>query len=499
VVGLAVELAQLGAEVAADGGHEVLAVGEHGVGEHRAPILGDEHQVHLQRVDRAAAALQVEVGSSRCHMLTIDRHHVRHAERASRLSVSGVTVTDMGSTSDVCKVRYTYRLRVSGRAERSLSAEWDRCRWVWNQCVEASNAAHQESLQTGVKVECGPAQLDKRLTGWRAEHEWLAEGSSVAAQQTIRDFGQARAKALKDRKDRKLSPRQRRGLPRFKSKHRALPSLNYTLRGFGLDGRVVRLAGGIVVRPVWSRDLPAAPSSVRIYRDALGRWWCSFVVDRPQIPAAPQTGRSIGIDWGVTEVATTTSADHDLPHRQHGRRAAAKLAWYQRMMARRRPTKGVAASRGYKTAKRTAATQHAHVAAQRSDTGRKWAKAVATDFDQIAVEDFRPKFLAGSTMARKAADGAIAATKRALIEQAGKHGRQLALVDPKHTTTDCGNCGARAKHRLLLSQRTYRCESCGHVAPRDKNSARVILNRAGFNPAGADGIRPERSPSGQAA
>ncbi len=321
----------------------------------------------------------------------------------------------------------------------------------------------------------------------------------MAAQQTIRDFGRARAKALKDRTDKKLRPRQRRGMPKFKSKHRAAPTLNYTLRGFVLDGRQVRLAGGIVVRPVWSRELPGAPSSVRIYRDPVGRWWCSFVVPRPQIDSLPPIGRSIGIDWGVTEVATTTSDDHDLAHPQHGMRAAQRLTRYQRMMARRKPVKGAAASRGYKTAKRAAAKQYAHVAAQRVDTGRKWAKSVVTDFDRIAVEDFRPKFLAKSSMARKAADGSIAATKRALIEQAGKHGRQLVLVDPKHTTSDCGNCGARAKHRLPLSQRTYRCENCGHVAPRDKNSAHVIHNRAGFNPAGADGTRPDRSPSGQAA
>lgn len=120
-------------------------------------------------------------------------------------------------------------------------------------------------------------------------------------------------------------------------------------------------------------------------------------------------------------------------------------------------------------------------------------------FDEIAVEDFRPKFLARSTMARKAADVAIAATKRALVEQAGKHGRHLVLVDPKHTTTDCSMCGARVKDSLLLLQRTYRCDQCGHVAPRDKNSAHVMLNRAGFLPAGVDGVRPDRSPSEQAA
>lgn len=411
----------------------------------------------------------------------------------------GDTVMFMGSASDSGKVRYTYRLRVSSAAQRLLLAEWNRCRWVWNQCVEASDAAHRETLTTGVKIECGPAQLDKRLTRWRGEHDWLSDGSSVSQQQTIRDFGRARAKALKDRKDRTLSPRQRRGMPRFKSKHRALPSLNYSLRGFGVDGNLLKLAGAIVVRPVWSRELPSAPSSVRVYRDALGRWWCSFVVARPEAEQLSATGRAIGIDWGVTDVATTTSDDHDLPHPQHGRTAAAKLARYQRMMARRKPAKGQPASGGYRTAKRAVAKQHAHVAAQRADTARKWAKQIATDFDQIAVEDFRPKFLARSTMARKAADAAIAATKRALVEQAGKHGRQLVLVDPKYTTTDCSMCGARAKHRLPLSQRTYRCDHCGHLAPRDKNSAHVIRNRAGFNPAGADGIRPDRSPSEQAA
>ncbi len=119
--------------------------------------------------------------------------------------------------------------------------------------------------------------------------------------------------------------------------------------------------------------------------------------------------------------------------------------------------------------------------------------------DQIAVEDFRPRFLAGSTMARKAADAAIGATKRALVETAQKYGRTVHLVHPAHTTMDCGYCGARAKHRLPLSERTYTCTACGVSSPRDKNSARVMLVRAGLSPADADRIRPERPPDAQAA
>ncbi|GAA2913695.1 hypothetical protein GCM10020221_06760 [Streptomyces thioluteus] len=240
---------------------------------------------------------------------------------------------------------------------------------------------------------------------------------------------------------------------------------------------------------VWSRDLPAAPSSVRVYRDTLGHWYAAFVVP-VEVQPLPVTGAVIGIDWGVKETATTTSDAHDLPHAEHGKKAAEQLARYQRMMSRRERPKGRAQSRGYRKAQQQAAKLHRKVARQRQDTARKWAKGVVRDHDIIAVEDFRPKFLARTTMARKAADAAIGATKRALIEVARKHGRDVRLVHPAHTTMDCASCGARTKHALPLSERTYTCITCGVVSPRDKNSARVMLVRAGLNPAGADGVRP---------
>jgi len=191
----------------------------------------------------------------------------------------------------------------------------------------------------------------------------------------------------------------------------------------------------------------------------------------------------------VTDIAVTTSSAHDLPHPQFGKKAAEKLSRYQRQMARRKPERGKPASAGYQRAKRKAAKAHAKVAAQRQDTARKWAKNVVRDHDVIAAEDFRPKFLAKTTMARKAADAAIGAAKRSLLEMAARHGRVVHLVDPAYTTMDCSRCGARAKSRLPLSERTYTCSACGAVLPRDKNSAAVMLVRAGLNPAGADRVR----------
>ncbi|MGC0340556.1 RNA-guided endonuclease InsQ/TnpB family protein [Streptomyces sp. SLBN-8D4] len=378
--------------------------------------------------------------------------------------------------------RYTYRLRVSSTACAALRGEWNRCRWLWNECVARSKKAYAAG------ETCGPAQLDKMLTAARSTTPWLAEASSVPQQQLIRDFGKSRAKAQKDIKE-QVPMHRRAGMPQYKRKRDCLPTLNYTRRGFRLKGGCLQPAGGIALTVVWSRELPADPSSVRVYQDSVGHWYCSFVVTA-EVQPLPRTDAVLGVDWGVKETATTTSVAHDLPHAQHGKKAQAKLAQYDRMMARRKPKKGHAASDGYREAKKRRARICQKIARQRQDTGRKWAKKAVRDHDAIALEDFKPKFLAKSSMARKAADAAIGATKKALIEMGRKHARDIRLVHPAHTTMDCASCGARTKHALPLSERTYTCTACGVVSPRDKNSARVMLVRAGLNPAGAEGLRP---------
>lgn len=156
-------------------------------------------------------------------------------------------------------------------------AEWDRCRWVWNECVAKSKAVHLHNKATGGERTCGPAQLDKMLTEARKTTPWLREGSSVPQQQIIRDFGKSRAKAQKDIKAR-LPMARRAGMPKWKKKREDPPTLNYTRRGFRLKDGELHLAGGIALTVVWSRDLPAGPSSVRIYQDSIGHWYASFVV-----------------------------------------------------------------------------------------------------------------------------------------------------------------------------------------------------------------------------
>ena len=362
-------------------------------------------------------------------------------------------------------VRYAYRLRPGAQAEAALFAEWNRCRFLWNEAVHQQQSGRRPTLTS----------LCKLLTEARSEFTWLREGSQVAQQQTLRTY----ATALKQSFETKSCRR-----PRFKSRKRTLVTLEFTTRGFTIRDSQLCLPKGIVIPVVWSRALPSKPTSVRVHQDSLGHWYASFVVRRDVHPSV-EINASIGIDWGIKATATTTDPAYNLPYAGHRKRCSSELAKLQRRMARRRTPGGT--SNRYRKARIRVAKLHKKAARQNTYTSSNWAKRVVDDHQLIAVEDFHPKFLSKSSMARKAADASIGAAKRILIERAKRAGREVVLVPPAYTTMTCSKCG-EIQARIGLAERTFRCGDCGHTADRDLNAAWTILATAERNRAGADDV-----------
>src|SRR6185369_3359823 len=112
-------------------------------------------------------------------------------------------------------VRYTYRLRPGAQAERALTAEWGRCRWLWNEAVHQQKTGRKPTMST----------LSKMLTEARARLAWLRAGSQVAQQQTLRTYSTALDHSFKVKG---------RGRPKVKKLGTALLSLGYITRGFRL-------------------------------------------------------------------------------------------------------------------------------------------------------------------------------------------------------------------------------------------------------------------------
>jgi putative transposase len=358
-------------------------------------------------------------------------------------------------------VRYNYRLRPGKHAEQLLLDEWHRCRWVWNQLVTARKQRRRFFTSAD-------------LTAARARHEWLRAGSQNCQEQTTRTFSGKGRRNLKSKRDQ--------------------PSIPYSSRGFSIrDGRL--RVKGAVIPVVWHRDLPSEPTSVRVFREADGHWYASFVV-RVERQELPPSDAAIGIDWGVKVAATTTDPEYDFHSAGHRAAAQKNLTRYQRMMARRKPAPGKTGSKGYKNAKSKAAKAHRKVARQRLHDTRQWARKIVADHGLIAVEDFKPGFLAKTTMARKSSDNAVGMLRRELDTYARQAGRQVVNVPPAYTTMTCSDCLTIAKQRLGLDERVFQCYACGLIMDRDRNAARVILATAERLRAGAETVRHSDLPSG---
>jgi putative transposase len=321
--------------------------------------------------------------------------------------------------------------------------------------------------------------MGKLLTAARAANTWLRDGSQNAQACMLDNW------ALANKHSYEVRGRNR---PAVKNRHRTLPSLAFTRNGFAIVEGRLRLPKGVRIPVVWSRQLPSQPTSVRVYQDSLGHWYASFVVRRDTFPF-PVVDGAVGIDWGVTTPATTTDPAYDLPYHGYRRRCAAELAKAQRQLSRRRRARGQVSSRGYQRARQATARIEKKAARQSIHNARTWAKRVVDDHQLIAVEDFKAKFLAKSTLARKAADIGLARLKNELIERATRAGRQVVIVKPAYTTMTCHRCFGRTNQRLGLAERTFSCRSCGYSGGRDENAARTILAVAERGGTSVDDVR----------
>jgi putative transposase len=196
-----------------------------------------------------------------------------------------------------------------------------------------------------------------------------------------------------------------------------------------------------------------------------------------------------GIDWGVKDVAVASDERFDLPCRNHLRTKQKKLKVVQQKMARRKRPKNQPLSAGYQAARVQFAKLHAQVARQRKHDARQWARNVVTENKLIAVEDFKPMFLAKTGMARKASDNSVGMVKAKLIRYGRQAGRTVVLVPAAYTTQTCSDCGSKTKTTLTLQDRIFVCTVCGLIADRDRNAAKRVLVQAEMNLRSVEDVR----------
>jgi putative transposase len=202
-----------------------------------------------------------------------------------------------------------------------------------------------------------------------------------------------------------------------------------------------------------------------------GRWHVAFSVEVDEPAPIPRDGeRVVGVDLGVTELATLSTGEH-VPNTRRLDRALRRLRRVQRTCARRRgPDRRtrVEPSNRWREARARADAIHTRVANLRRNDTHKLTSRLVRDHDVIVIEDVHVAgMLRNRRLARHIAGANWAEIRRQLTYKAGRAGVRLVVADRWFASSKtCSGCGA-AKAKLARPA----------VAPPREESSRTQRHR----------------------
>lgn len=284
------------------------------------------------------------------------------------------------------------------------------------------------------------------------------------------------AKGLKNFSDSRAGRRARGvGFPKFKSKSSTPPKFACTTGRFGLiagDPKAVRIPriGRIhCFENVAARVGDGAVTRVTVSRLA-GRWSASLTVRDTIEVDERDTGHPVGVDVGVSRLATLSDGSM-VDNPRSLQRNLSKLAKKQRALSR--TCKG---SRRRERAKRQVQKTHRRVVNIRRDAIHKATTVIARRYTDICIEDLNVSGMARNRrLSRSIYDASMSEFHRQLEYKAPRYGSRVHHVDRFYPSSKtCSSCG-EVKATLHLGDRVYECASCGLVLDRDVNAAINIV------------------------
>lgn len=356
------------------------------------------------------------------------------------------------------KRAYKYRFYPTPEQAEELARTFGCVRLVYNKALEERTRAYTLEGRRVSYVESSA-----RLTAWKrsGEYDFLSEVSSVPLQQALRHLQAAFANFFA----------KRAKYPTFKSRKKSRASAEYTRSAFRWRyGQLTLAKMDAPLEIVWSRPLPegAEPSTVTVSKDAAGRWFVSLLVEE-EISPLPPVASNVGIDAGITALATLSTGEK-IVNPRHERRDRRKLAKAQRALARKE--KG---SNNRAKARLKVARAHVRITDRRRDHLHKVTTRLVRENQVIAVEDLTVRnIIKNHSLARAISDASWRELRSMLEYKATWYGRTVVAVDRWFPSSKlCSACGA-LQDKMPLNIREWEC-ACGAAHDRDVNAAKNVL------------------------
>lgn len=289
----------------------------------------------------------------------------------------------------------------------------------------------------------------------------MYEVSKCAPQEALRDLDRAFTNFWRRRKKNQV------GFPKFKKKGR-----NDSFRLYGsirVFEKAVQLPRLGRIRVKEKPQIKGQILSATVSRRA-DRWFVSFCTEEEKITSSLADGPRIGVDLGITSLATLSDATvFDKP------RALTKRLRKLKRLSRQLSCEEKGSNNRRKAILRLARL-HWRISNIRLDVIHKVTSYLAKNHSQIIIEDLCIRvIMKNKLISRAIADVELSELCRQLVYKTKWYGLKLIIAHRSFPSSKrCSQCG-KIKERLSLSERIFICESCGLQLNRDLNAARNLV------------------------
>ena len=379
------------------------------------------------------------------------------------------------------KFKLKFRFYPTPSQERHLAREFGCARYAYNWVLNLRTSSFKDGKP--VNEQEASRQFNKHRQD--PEFSWLRESSCITQQQAQRHLQTAFVGFFE----------KRTGYPKFKSKY-GKQSATYTTLGFRWDPANLNLSisklGRLNVN--WSREFTGTFKTITITKDCSNRYFVALTLDEPAKPQLPKTGRMVGIDLGISRLATLSTGEF-IANPRWTTKHEKKLAKEQRILSRRKKGSG-----RYQRQKLKVAKIHAHIQDSRKDHMDKFTTDLVRRFDVICIEDLNVRgMVQHPTLGKHINCAAFGMFRRMLDYKTAWYDKELRLVDRFFPSSKrCHVCGY-IHQNMDLSVREWDCPRCGTHHDRDHNSSKNILHFAVGQTVSARGgqVRPKLASAGR--
>jgi putative transposase len=356
---------------------------------------------------------------------------------------------------------YKYRAYPTKGQTEFLSQNFGCVRLLWNKLVANFNSWSST----------GPNQImsEKSLKD-NPDFDFLNDVISYALQQKWRDFDETKKQYFNKKRKVKL------GRMKFKSKSSKRDSFRIPGQALGFSACVdfdlgtIKLPKMSPMKIIIDRKFTGTLKSVTVSRNPSNQYFVSVLVEE-EIELKQNTGRSIGIDLGLTHLAILSNGIK-FENPRWFRENQAKLKRAQRHLSRK--TNG---SKRRTRQRLKVARIHQKISNQRNWLHHNLSSWLVSNFDVICTEDLAVKnMVRNHKLSKSISDASWSSLISMISYKSGWYGRTFHKIGRWYASSKtCGCCGAKAE-AMNLSIREWTCASCGTSHDRDINAAVNILN-----------------------